>query len=335
MAEADAGYSGVERAAIFLMSIGEQDAASVLKLMGPKEVQKIGTVMASIENVSRNKMGQVMNTFIQAASEQTSMGIGNEEYIKKMLIGALGEEKASGVIDRVLQGQSSKGMEALKWMDPKAVAEVIRLEHPQIIAIVLAYLDSDHASEILTFMPDRLRPDLIMRIASLDGVQPHALQELDAIMEKQFSGQANIQSSAVGGMKAAADILNFMDAAAENEIMDNIKEANTELGDQIQDLMFVFDNLEEVEGPGIQALLREISTDTLVLALKGASEGVKNKIFGNMSKRAGEMLRDDLETKGPVRVSEMETAQKEILTIARRMAESGDLALGGSGEAYV
>lgn len=335
MAEASGDYSGTERAAIFLMSIGEQDAASVLRLMGPKEVQKIGTVMASMSNVSRSDMGQVINKFIQSASEQTSMGIGNEEYIRRMFTVALGEEKASGVIDRVLQGQSSKGMEALKWMDPKAVAEIIRLEHPQIIAIVLAYLDSDHASEILAYLPDRLRPDLIMRIASLDGVQPQALKELDEIMEKQFSGQASIQSSAVGGMKAAADILNFLDASAENEIMDNIKEANTDLGDQIQDLMFVFDNLEEVEGPGMQALLREVSTDTLVLALKGASEGVKNKIFGNMSKRAGEMLRDDLESKGPVRVSEMEAAQKEILNIARRLAESGDMALGGTGEAYV
>lgn len=335
MAEASGDYSGTERAAIFLMSIGEQDAASVLRLMGPKEVQKIGTVMASMSNVSRSDMGQVINKFIQSASEQTSMGIGNEEYIRRMFTVALGEEKASGVIDRVLQGQSSKGMEALKWMDPKAVAEIIRLEHPQIIAIVLAYLDSDHASEILAYLPDRLRPDLIMRIASLDGVQPQALKELDEIMEKQFSGQASIQSSAVGGMKAAADILNFLDASAENEIMDNIKEANTDLGDQIQDLMFVFDNLEEVEGPGMQALLREVSTDTLVLALKGASEGVKNKIFGNMSKRAGEMLRDDLESKGPVRVSEMEAAQKEILNIARRLAESGDIALGGTGEAYV
>lgn len=335
MAESGDNYTGPERAAIFLMSIGEQDAAEILKLMGPKEVQKIGTVMASMSDVSRNQMGQVLGSFIQSVGEQTSLGIGNEEYIRKMFTVALGEEKASGVIDRVLQGQSSKGMEALKWMDPKGVAEVIRMEHPQIIAIVLAYLDSDHASEILSYLPDRLRPDLIMRIASLDGVQPQALQELDEIMEKQFSGQANLQSSSVGGMKAAADILNFLDISTENEIMDNIKEANSDLGDQIQDLMFVFDNLEDVEGPGIQALLREVSTETLVLALKGASDGIKNKIFGNMSKRAGEMLRDDLETRGPVKVSEMEAAQKEILTIARRMAESGDLALGGSGEAYV
>lgn len=335
MAEAQGNYTGPEKAAILLMSLGEQDAAEVLKLMGPKEVQKIGTVMANLSNVSRNQVGQVLGNFIQSVGEQTGMGVGNEDYIRKMFKVALGEEKASGVIDRILQGQKSKGMEALKWMDPKGVAEVIRMEHPQIIAIVLAYLDGDHAAEILSYLPDKIRPDLVMRIASLDGIQPQALQELDDIMEKQFSGQSNLKSSSVGGAKAAADILNFMDASVENEIMDNVRETNAEMGDQIQDLMFVFDNLEEVEGAGIQALLREVSTETLVLALKGASEGIKEKIFTNMSKRAGEMLRDDLETRGPVRVSEMEAAQKEILAIARRMAESGDLALGGGGEAYV
>jgi flagellar motor switch protein FliG len=268
--------------------------------------------------------------------EQTALGVGNEEIIRNMLVKALGEDKAEGIMDRVLTGHASKGLDALKWMDPKAVAEVIRLEHPQIISIVLSYLDPDHGAEVLSQLPAGMRPDIVMRIAQLDGIQPQALSELDDIMEKQFSGgTTSVVSSVVGGMKSAANILNFVDATMEGEIMDTVKEHDSDLGDQIQDLMFVFDNLAEVEGPGIQALLREVSSEVLVLALKGADETVKEKIFSNMSKRAAEMLRDDLEAKGPVRLSEVEAAQKEILAIARRLAESGDLVLGGSSEQFV
>lgn len=328
---AEARLSGAERAAILLMTLGEKDAAEVLRLMGPKEVQKVGTVMATLKNVSKQTVGQVLDEFVTTVEEQTNLGIGNEDYIRKVLVSALGEDKAGGVIDRILMGHSSKGLEALKWMDPRAVAEVIRLEHPQIIAIVLAYLDSDHAAEVVNFLPERTRPDILMRIASLDGIQPQALQELDEIMERQFQGNTNVKSSTVGGLKSAADILNYMETSAESSIMENIKEMDAQLGDKIQDLMFVFDNLAEVDDRGIQALLREVSSESLITALKGADEGVKDKVFANMSKRASEMLRDDLEAKGPVRVSEVETAQKEILAIARRMADSGDIVLGGKG----
>ena len=336
MAEAANNITGSERAAILLMSLGEEAAASVLKLMGPKEVQKIGSIMATLSNVSKHQVGDVLNNFMEAVDEQTAMGIGNEEYIKKMLIEALGEDKASGMIDRVLMGRSSKGLEALKWMDPRAVAEIIRLEHPQIISIVLAYLDADHASEVLSMMPEKNRPDILMRIASLDGIQPQALKELDEIMEKQFSGSSNLKSSSVGGVKAAANILNFLDTSSESAIMDSIRETDGDLGDRIQDLMFVFDNLADVDNQGIQALLREVSSESLVLALKGADDLVKEKIFSNMSKRAAEMLRDDLESRGPVKLSDVEGAQKEILAVARRLADSGDIALGGKGaEQYI
>lgn len=328
--------AGTERAAILLMSLGESEAAEVLKLMGPKEVQKIGTVMATLANVSKQKVNEVLDEFMSEVDEQTALGIGSEEYIRNMLISALGEEKAGGMLDRVLLGQSSKGLEALKWMDPRAVAEIIRLEHPQIIAIVLAYLDSDQASEILGVLPENVQPDILMRIAQLDGIQPQALKELDAIMEKQFSGNNNLKSSSVGGLKAAANILNFMETSAETSIMDSVRESDADLGDQIQDLMFVFDNLADVDNTGIQALLREVSSESLVFALKGADESVKEKIFSNMSKRAAEMLRDDLESRGPVKLSEVETAQKEILVVARRLADSGDIVLGGKGtEQYV
>ncbi len=336
MADTNAKLNGTERAAILLMSIGEQDASEVLKQLGPKEVQKVGSVMASLANVSKQQVGEVLDDFVSTVEEQTALGIGNEDYIRNVMIKALGEDKAGGLIDRILMGRSSKGLDALKWMDPRAVAEIIRLEHPQIIAIVMAYLDSDHAAEVLQFLPERVRPDILMRIASLDGIQPQALQELDEIMEKQFSGNANVKSSSVGGLKSAANILNFMETAVESEIIERIKETDGQLGDKIQDLMFVFDNLAEVDNRGIQALLREVSSEVLIIALKGADEAVKEKIFTNMSKRASEMLRDDLEAKGPVRLSEVETAQKEILAVARKMADSGELALGGKGgEQYV
>ena len=335
MPEAPGKFSGTERAAVLLLTLGEQSAAQVLKHMGPKEVQKVGAAMATLTNVSKNQVSTVLTDFVQTVENQTSLGIGSEEYIRKVLVQALGEDKAGSLIDRILLGRNSKGLESLKWMDARAVAEIIRLEHPQIIAIVLSYLDSDHAADVLSYLPERIRSDVVMRIATLDGIQPSALHELDEIMEKQFSGNTNVKSSSVGGVKAAANILNFVDSSLENSIMTKIREVDADLGQKIQDLMFVFDNLIDVDDRGIQALLREVSSESLIIALKGAEETVKEKIFKNMSKRAAEMLRDDLEAKGPVRLSEVETAQKEILAVARRMAEAGELALGGKGEQYV
>ena len=331
MAEGVSKLSGTDRAAVLLLTLGEENAAEVLKHMGPKEVQKVGSAMAHMTNVPREQVSRVLESFTVNVQEQTALGVGSEEYIRNVMIEALGEDKATGLMDRILLGSSSGGLEALKWMDARAVAELIRLEHPQIQAIVLSYLDNDHAAEVIKYFPDKSRHDVLLRIATLDGIQPSALQELDVILEKQFHGNQSVQSSSVGGVKSAADILNFVDSSIEGEIMEAIKDIDGELGQQIQDLMFVFDNLIDVDDRGIQGLLREISSDTLVLALKGAEEGMKDKIFNNMSKRAAEMMRDDLENKGPVRLSEVEGAQKEILAVARRMSDSGELALGGKG----
>ena len=319
-----------------LMALGEQAAASILQHMNPKEVQKVGAAMAALTNISTSQVETVMSDFVQTVENQTALGIGSEEYIRKVMVAALGEDKAESLMDRILTGATTKGLEALKWMDSKAVAEIIRHEHPQIIAIVLSYLDSDQSAQVLGMLPERMRSDILMRIASLDSIHPSALRELDDILEKQFIGNNNVKSSSVGGTRTAANILNFIDASEGNQIMDAIKESDADLGQKIEDLMFVFDNLVEVEDRGIQALLREVSSDSLILALKGADEAVKDKIFKNMSKRASEMLREDLEAKGPVRLSEVEAAQKEILAIARRMAESGEIVLGGQGgEEYV
>jgi len=331
-----AKLSGSERAAILMMALGEDLAAEVMKHMGPKEVQRIGEAVATTTNVSREQVNNVLADFNETAGTQTELGVGTEEYLRKVLNSALGEDKAGNLIDRILLGRSSKGLEALKWMEPRAIAEVVRLEHPQIIAIVLSYLDSDQAAEVLALLPENMRSDVLMRIASLDGIQPTALAELDEILEKQFSGSSgNLKSSSVGGSKTAANILNFMETATESAILEKVKENDPDLGQTIQDLMFVFDNLGEIDDRSVQALLREVASDTLIIALKGADDSVTEKILKNMSKRAAEMLRDDLEARGPVRVSEVEAAQKEILSIARRMAESGDISLGGGGDEFV
>jgi flagellar motor switch protein FliG len=327
--------SGVERAAVLLMTLGTKEASEVLKHMNPKEVQAIGSAMAKMTNINKTMVDGVMNEFMGAVGNQTALGIGSEDYIRSMLVGALGEDKAGNMIDRILLGSGSSGLEALKWMDGRSVAEIIRLEHPQIIAIVLSYLDPDQSAEVLSLLPERARPDILMRVAYLDGIAPSALQELDRIMEKQFEGSHNVSQSSLGGVKTAANILNFMDASMEQAISGTIAEADQDMAERIQDLMFVFDNLKEVDARGIQALLREVSSESLVVALKGADPEVKSVFLKNMSSRAAEMLEEDMEVRGPVRVSEVEAAQKEIIAIARRMAEDGDIQLGGSGEEFV
>ena len=330
-AQAVKNLSGVERAALLMLGLGEKHAAEILRHMGPKEVQEIGLAMAGLTQVTNSQMELVMQKFVDAIGEQTSLGMGSDEYIRNMLTSALGSDKASGIIDRILLGRNSKGLEQLKWMDPRSVAELIRLEHPQIIAIVLSFLDPDQAAGVLSEFPDRVRTDVIMRVATLDGIQPAALQELDEILEKQFTGANNVKSSALGGVKKAADILNFVDGAIESKVIEQINESDEELSQQIQDNMFVFENLNEVDDRGMQTLLREVSSDQLLLALRGAPEDLREKIFKNMSSRAAEMLKDDLEAAPPVKLSEVEAAQKEILTVARRLADAGEINLGGSG----
>lgn len=287
--------------------------------------------MASLDRVTRTDIDAVLKEFSELIQDQTALGIGADDYVRNVLRTALGDEKAAGLIDRILIGRNSKGLEALKWLDPRAIAEMIRHEHPQIVAIVLSHLDPDQSAETLSHLPERMQSDLILRIATLDGVQPAALQELDEILESQLSGKNTAKSSMIGGVQTAANILNFMEGTRESSIMEGVRQVDEDLSERIQELMFVFANLVDVDDRGIQTLLREVTTESLVLALKGAEEELRDKIFKNMSKRAAEMLREDLETKGPVRVSDVETAQKEILAVARRLADSGEIVLGGKG----
>ncbi|MDR6673056.1 flagellar motor switch protein FliG [Xanthomonas translucens] len=323
--------NGTQRAAVLLLSLGEADAAEVLKHMDPKEVQKIGIAMATMSGISRDQVEQVMDEFNSELGSKTSLGVGADDYIRNVLVQALGADKAGGLIDRILLGRNTTGLDTLKWMDPRAVADLVRNEHPQIIAIVMAHLDSDQAAEALKLLPERTRADVLMRIATLDGIPPNALSELNEIMERQFSGNQNLKSSNVGGVKVAANILNFMDSGQDQGVLAAIGKIDAELSTRIQDLMFVFDNLVELEDRALQTLLREVSGDRLGLALRGADIKVREKITKNMSQRAAEILLEDMEARGPVRLADVEGAQKEILAIVRRLADEGVISLGGAG----
>ncbi|HZF99136.1 MAG TPA: flagellar motor switch protein FliG [Pseudoxanthomonas sp.] len=327
--------SGVQRAAVLLLSLGEAEAAEVLKHMNAKEVQKLGVAMATVSGISREQVEAVMDVFTAALDKQTSLGMGADDYVRKVLVQALGEDKAGSLIDRILLGRNTTGMDTLKWMDPRAIADLIRNEHPQIIAIVLAHLDSDQAAEVLGVLPERARPDVLLRIATLDGIPPNALNELNEIMERQFAGNQNLKSSNIGGVKMAANILNFMDSGRDQAILAGIGQIDADLGGKIQDLMFVFDNLNDLNDRELQTLLREVPSDKLGLALRGADLKVREKITRNMSQRAAEILIEDMEARGPVRLSDVEAAQKEILALVRKLADQGAISLTGSGEEMV
>lgn len=265
--QAQPKISKVDAAAILLMSLGEADAAQILKHMGPKEVHRVGTSMAALQNITQDQVESVMIDFLEEVGRQTGMGIGSDDYIKNMLNEALGEDKASSLIDRILVGGNTTGLDTLKWMDGRAVAELIRYEHPQIQAIVVSYLEPDQSAEVLAILDDKVRLDVIMRVAALDTIQPQALAELNNILEKQFSGSSNTTTSKIGGVKCAADIMNFMDTSIEGDLMDSIKEIDSDLGTEIEDLMFVFDNLKDVDDRGIQTLLREVSSEVLIVEI--------------------------------------------------------------------
>lgn len=330
-----AELSPLEQAAILLLSVGEANAAQILRHLGPKEVQKVGAQMATMGDVDANDVSRVMDRLLTEVSTASGLGVDTESYIRNVLIEALGEERAGTLIDQILMSDKTRGLEALRWMNPKLVANTIRGEHPQIQAVILSYLHPDQAAEVLTHLPEKIGAELLMRVATMESVNADALQQLNRIVEGELTGSGLPQGHFRGGMKFAAEIMNNLESAAEQTLMEQIREVDETLGNGIQELMFVFDDLKSIDDQGVQALLREISSEVLVLALKAADEELKSKIFGNMSKRAGDLLREDLDAKGPVRVSEVENAQREILAVARRMADAGELSLGGSSEAMI
>lgn len=327
MADKDDGF---EKGALLLVSLGADEAAEVLKHLGPKEVQKLGSAMASLSAAPRERVEILLDELSSHASKGAPV-TADEQMIRSMLTKALGDDRAANLISRILSGGDTAGIEGLKWMDASTVADLIKNEHPQIIATILVHLEYDHAGEILKCFGDRLRNDVILRIATLDGVQPAALKELNEALSRVLAGAASMKKTALGGVKTAAEILNFVGSAAETAIIDNVREYDSELAQKILDEMFVFENLIDLDDRGFQVLLREIQSDSLIIALKGAPEALREKVFKNMSQRAAEMLREDLESRGPVRLSEVEAEQKEILKTARRLAEEGQIQLAAKG----
>ena len=323
---------GLEDSAILLMSLGEEDAAEVLKHLTPKEVQGVGETIARMKTIPRERMEGVLELFTSIAAKQIHLVSDTDEYVRSVLRKALGEDKANLLLDRILQGSDVTGIEGLKWMDAGAIAELLRNEHPQIVAAILVHLDFDQSSSVMKLLAERQRNEVIMRIATLDGIQPSALKDLNEVMATLLAGGDRMRKSTLGGVKAAAEMLNLMGTSIETSVLDYVREADHDLAQQIMDNMFTFDDLLKVDDKAIQSLLKEIQTESLVIALKGAPPEMRQKIFKNMSTRAGETLREELETRGPVRVSEVETEQKELLKVVRRLVEEGVIVLGGSSD---
>jgi flagellar motor switch protein FliG len=322
---------GLENAAILLMSLGEEEAGEVFKHLEPKEVQRLGETIAKMKSIPREKVESVLEQFSTVASEQSILVADTDAYVKNVLTRALGNEKAKLLTDRILQDNDAAGIETLKWMDADAVAELLRNEHPQIVAAILVHLDQEQASPALRALPERLRNEVLIRIASLDGIQPNALRDLNEVMSKVLRSGGEMRRASRGGVKTAAEIINLLGGPIETSVLDFIREADAELAQKIVDNMFTFDDLNRLDDKGFQALLKEVQSESLVVALKGASAEVRDKIFKNMSSRAAETLREDLESRGPVRLSEVEAEQKEVLKIVRRLADEGQIVLGGGG----
>jgi len=327
--------TNTQRAAVLMLLLGEQQASEIIRFMNPREVQALGAAMVSVADLSQEAVNVVLDDFVATLKKQTSLGLGTGDYVEKVLKRALGDDKAASVLSRIMPGQGSKGLEILKWMDARSIADMIRSEHPQVVAIILSVLEYDVAADVLNYLPAESRPEIIQRIAKLETVQPSAMEELEAIMKKQFASNSSAKSSSFGGVKAAAKIMNFVKVELEGSIMKGLSDIDEDLTLRIQDNMFTFENLVSVDNRGIQTLKRAVEPDLLMIALKGAPDFVKQKFFDNMSSRARVMFIDDMEAKGPLRLTEVEEAQKKVMRLARKLSEAGELVLAGSGDDFV
>ncbi|MFG6487395.1 flagellar motor switch protein FliG [Roseateles sp. BYS78W] len=323
---------GIENAAILLMSLGEEEASEVFKHLSPKEVQALGETIAKLKVIKRAQVEEVLDKFDSVAETHSTLVTDTDEYVRAVLRKALGEDKANLLLDRILQGSDVSSIESLKWMDAASVAELLRNEHPQIIAAILAHLDFDQTSQVLKMFTERGRNEVLIRIATLDGIQPTALKDLNEVMSQILAGGERMKKSSLGGAKTAAEIINMMGSSVEASVLDYIREADSDLAQKIMDNMFTFDDVNKIDDKGIQAVLKEVQSESLIVALKGASADLREKIFRNMSSRAAETLREDLETRGPVRLSEVEAEQKEMLKIVRRLVDEGQIVLAGGGD---
>jgi flagellar motor switch protein FliG len=323
---------GLESAAILLMTLGEEQAAEVFKHLAPREVQRLGETITRMKAVPRERVDAVMDRLERAAGNDSALVPDNNAYVHGVLRRALGEDKAALLIDRIGAGDHVAGIDNLRWMDPAAVAELMRNEHPQIVAAILVHLEPDQTAAVLKLFGERQRNEVMVRIATLDGIQPAALQDLNEVMRQVLADGSRTRKASLGGAKTAAEILNLLGSSIETAVLDFVREADNDLAQKIMDNMFVFDDLEKIDDKGIQALMKEVQSESLVVALKGATPSLRDKIFRNMSSRAAETLREDLESRGPVRLSEVEAEQKEMLKIVRRLADEGQIVLGGGGD---
>ena len=328
-AEMDA-MTSTQRAAVLMLLLGEEQAAEIVKYLSPKEVQALGAAMVQASSLSQNAVNVVLDQFVDMLKKQNSVGLGGSDYVDRVMRLALGEDKANSVLNRIMPGQGTKGLDILSWMDPRSIAEMIRTEHPQVIAIILSILDTNVAADVLVYLPPDVRPEAIQRVAAMDTVQPSAMAELEQIMKQQFAKSSSSKSSSFGGIKAAAAIMNKTKTDLERSVMDGLEELDVELMLKIQDQMFTFDNLVTVDNKGIQVLMRNVEPDQLMVALKGAPEEVLARFMDNMSERARGMFKDDMDARGPVRVADVEDSQKKIMRLARKLSDTGELILGGA-----
>ncbi|RGE43219.1 flagellar motor switch protein FliG [Comamonas testosteroni] len=327
---------GLNDAAILLVSLGEEEAAEVFKHLTPKEVQKLGETIARMRGVTREKVDFVIDRFTNDAAAQSLLVDDASDYVRSVLKRALGDDKAALLIDRILQGGDISGIESLKWMDPLSVAELLRGEHPQIVAAILVHLEYEQAAAVLMQLPERFRSEVMLRVATLEGIQPAALKDLNEVLFQVLAGGDKVRKTSLGGVKTAAEMLNQLGGNADVAVLDSIRNYDAELAQKIMDKMFVFDDLVKLDDRSIQMVLREVVSETLIVALKGGSMEVRDKILANMSMRAAESLREDLEGRGPMRLSEVEAQQKEILKVVRRLVEEGQVTIGsGPEDSYV
>lgn len=324
--------NGTQRAAVLMLLLGEEQAANIIRFLSPKEVQGLGAAMVQVAELSQEAVNAVLDEFLAEIKRQTNLGLGTADYVDKVFRRALGDDKAASVLGRINPGHGSKGLEILTWMDARSIADMIQAEHPQVVAIILSVLETGVAAEVLNFLPPDSRAEIMQRVASLEQVQPSAMDELEAIMKKQFSTNSTSKSSSLGGVKAAANILNQTKTALEAAVMSGLREIDPDLMQQIQDNMFTFENLVSVDNKGIAKIMANVEPDLMMKALKGASEAVKEKFLGSMSERARGMFRDDMEALPPMRLSDVEMAQKMVMRAARKLADAGDLVLGGGAD---
>ncbi|SHM27351.1 flagellar motor switch protein FliG [Vreelandella subglaciescola] len=327
--------SGARRSAILLLALDEDSAAEVFKYLGANEVQEISLEMTRLQQVSHEDMKAVLEAFQHETEDFVALNLNSSEHIRSVLTKALGSERATSLIEDILEttGENS-GIDALNLMEASMVAELIRDEHPQIIATILVHLERHQAADILELFDEKLRNDVVLRVATFSGVQPAALQELTEVLSSMLDGQ-NLKRSKMGGVRTAAEILNLMNTSQEEVAIETVRSHSEDLAQKIIDEMFLFENLLDLDNRAIQMVLQEVDTNSLVVALKGAEDVLVDKFLRNMSQRASDLIREDMEARGPIRVSQVETEQKAILQVVRRLADAGEVVLAGGDDAYV